>query len=234
LELSRREISQLGLLAEGAKDDVLWGLAFLYAQTGALRESHALARSRLTDWTTHFPAGRWRKAWEIAYPRPYADIVRGEAKQSGTPLSLAYAIMREESAFDPEAVSPAGAHGLMQLIVPTAKHVAKGIGLSCDESSLHRPATNVALGCRFLADLRSKFPANPSLAIPAYNAGPGAPARWVAARTRDEFDLWVEQIPYEETRRYTKRVLTSSAAYAFLYEPDQLKNLLSLPRSVAP
>ena len=73
--------------------------------------------------TGHSPAGRWRRAWEIAYPRPFPEIVSAAVQQSGTPLSLAYAIMREESAFDPEAVSPAGAHGLMQLIWPTVSQL---------------------------------------------------------------------------------------------------------------
>jgi len=142
--------------------------------------------------------------------------------------------MREESAFDPNAVSPAKAFGLMQLIVPTARKVAKDVGLACDETLLARPDTNIALGCRFLADLRAKFPANPHLAVSAYNAGPGAPVRWVAARESDDFDLWVEQIPYEETRRYTKRVLASYAAYSFLYEREGLDAALRMPKVVAP
>jgi soluble lytic murein transglycosylase len=122
----------------------------------------------------------------------------------------------------------------MQLIVPTARKVAKDVGLGYDEASLYHPETNVALGCRFLAELRAKFPVNPSLAISAYNAGPGAPTRWIAARESDDFDLWVEQIPYDETKKYTKRVLASYAAYAFLYDRDRFDGALKLPRIVAP
>jgi soluble lytic murein transglycosylase len=170
----------------------------------------------------------------MAFPRAFSDVVEREAKKNGIPSALAYAVMREESAFDPEAESPAKAFGLMQLIVPTARKVAKDVGLAYDESALARPETNVALGCRFLAELRAKFPVNPSLAISAYNAGPGAPVRWIATRESDDFDLWVEQIPYEETKKYTKRVLASYAAYAFLYDRDRLDTALKLPRIVAP
>jgi soluble lytic murein transglycosylase len=105
--------------------------------------------------------------------------------------------------------------------------------MTCDESSLARPETNVALGCRFLAELRAKFPTTPQLAISAYNAGPGAPLRWIAARESDDFDLWVEQIPFEETRKYTKRVLASYAAYSFLYDPAGGDAALKLPKIVA-
>ena len=169
----------------------------------------------------------------MAYPRAFSEVVEREAKKNGIPSALAYAVMREESSFDPEAVSASRAYGLMQLIVPTARKVAKDVGIAYDDTTLSRPETNVALGCRFLADLRAKFPVNPSLAISAYNAGPGAPVRWIASRESDDFDLWVEQIPYDETKKYTKRVLANYAAYAFLYDRDRLDSALKLPRIVA-
>ena len=90
--------------------------------------------------------------------------------------------MREESDFVPDAKSSANAYGLMQLIVPTAKGVARGTGLGWDEASLKEPRVNVALGTRLLGQLRGTFVDNPSLAIAAYNGGGGAVARWIAAR----------------------------------------------------
>jgi soluble lytic murein transglycosylase len=233
-DYARRELSKLGLLKEGSSERALWAATALYARAGLPQLSHALPRFRVFDWLAHYPAGRWRAAWEMAFPRAFSDVVEREAKKNAIPSALAYAVMREESAFDPDAVSPAKAFGLMQLIVPTARKVAKDVGLAYDETALARPETNVALGCRFLAELRAKFPVNPSLAISAYNAGPGAPVRWIATRESDDFDLWVEQIPYEETKKYTKRVLASYAAYAFLYDRDRLDTALKLPRIVAP
>jgi soluble lytic murein transglycosylase len=233
-DFARREIGKLGLLKEGASSRALWAVAASYARAGFPQISHSFPKLRVFDWLSHYPAGKWREPWEIAYPRPFADVVEREARKNGIPSALAYAVMREESAFDPEAVSPAKAFGLMQLIVPTAKKVARDVGIACDETLLARPETNVALGCRFLADLRGKFPLNPQLAVSAYNAGPGAPVRWIALRESDDFDLWVEQIPYEETRRYTKKVLASYAAYAFLYDRTGLDAALRMPKAVAP
>jgi soluble lytic murein transglycosylase len=233
-DFARRELSKLGLLKDGATPRSLWAASSLYARAGLPQLSHALPRFRVNDWLSHYPTGRWREAWEMAFPRAFADVVEREAKRNGIPSALAYAVMREESAFDPDAASPARAFGLMQLIVPTARKVARDVGLVYEEGALYRPEMNVALGCRFLAELRAKFPVNPSLAISAYNAGPGAPARWVATRESDDFDLWVEQIPYDETKKYTKKVLASYAAYSFLYDRDRADAALKLPRIVAP
>src|SRR5581483_3447198 len=145
------------------------------------------------DWLEHYPAGRWRAAWELAYPRAYGDLVARESARSGIPDALAFAIMREESAFDPHAASAAHAFGLMQLIVPTAKRMAKHLSLPADEDALRRPEVNVALGCRYLSVLRGEFPDDPLLAIPGYNAGSGAPRRWIAEHPTADFDLWVER-----------------------------------------
>jgi soluble lytic murein transglycosylase len=127
--------------------------------------------------------------------------------------------------------SPSNAFGLMQLIVPTAKLVAQGTGLPWDAEALKRPEVNVALGTRLLGQLRGSF-TNRSLAIAAYNAGSGAVNRWVTARGSEDFDLWVEDIPYEETRGYLKRVLSTEAAYAFLYARPALKEVLMIPPRV--
>ena len=88
------------------------------------------------------------------------------------------------------------------------------------------------MGCRALAEFSARFTDNPLLAIPAYNAGPGRPARWVKEHPTSEFDLWVELVPFPETRRYTKRVLSSRAVYAFLYENEAADSRLLLPMRV--
>ncbi len=228
----RREFASL--MKDEPPAEVVWAVASMYARLGLVKESHSLVKFRATDWLSHYPVGRWRDAWQMAYPRPFSRVVDREAADSKIPAALGYAIMREESAFDPEAVSPAHAYGLMQIITPTAKRLAKDAGLVFRQSDLTTPETNIKLGCRFLGELRSRFSSNPHLAISAYNAGPGAPQRWLANRTSNDFDIWVEQIPFEETRRYTKRVLTSFAAYSFLYEEGGSPDSLALPKDVAP
>ncbi|WP_242515883.1 transglycosylase SLT domain-containing protein [Sorangium cellulosum] len=245
-KLARRELELLGVTNRTAPREVMWASAFLLARAGALPQSYSILRAAMTgspaedaveiagDWVDHYPVGRWRGAWELAYPRPFAGIVAAEAKRHGIPEGLAYAIMREESAFDPRAASPAKAFGLMQLIVPTAKRMARPLGLPWSAAALKRPEVNIALGCRYLSVLRDKFPDNPLLAIPSYNAGGGASKRWIAERPSQSFDLWVERIPYYETRLYTKRVLASLAVYEHLYAADQPSEALRTPLPASP
>jgi soluble lytic murein transglycosylase len=232
VELARRELDWSGLLERQSAPGVLWAVALLYEKAGSTRLSHAVVRGLLTDWLEHWPVGDWVRAWELAFPRPYLPLVARFAGQNGIDEFLAYAVMREESAFDPDAVSPADAYGLMQLIEPTARHAAKKLGLPSSPAALRSPAVNIPLGCRVLGELTRRFSNQPLLAIPGYNAGPGRPRRWVADRPGAEFDLWVEQIPFRETRRYTKRVLASRAAYAALYYPDAAESVLRLPERV--
>jgi soluble lytic murein transglycosylase len=228
------ELDRLGVRQKTAHPSLLWASAFLLAKIDAPAESHGLLRSSPGLWREHYPAGVWQSVWQVAYPRPFHDIVNKELERSPIPEHLAYAIMREESAFNAGVVSHADAYGLMQLILPTAKHVAKRLGIKADATTLKQPATNIALGCSFLSRLQKRFTYNPVLAIPGYNAGPGAPKRWVKERPADDFDLWVEKIPYRETRRYTKRVIQSMAAYSMLYGKGMRDELLALPLVVKP
>jgi soluble lytic murein transglycosylase len=228
------ELEALGVRDESAHPSLLWASAFLLARIDAPAQSHHLLRSTKQPWTEHYPAGIWRAVWEVAFPRPYATVVERETKRSGISQHLAYAIMREESAFKPRVVSHAGAYGLMQLILPTAKMVGRRMNLPATIATLKQPAINIALGCSFLGTLQRRFDYNPLLAIPGYNAGPGAPARWVDQRPAEDFDLWVEKIPYKETRRYTKRVIKAMAAYATLYAQGLDSPLLQLPLEVQP
>jgi soluble lytic murein transglycosylase len=137
--------------------------------------------------------------------------------------------MREESAFNPDAKSPASAFGLMQLIAPTARLAAKGTDIVVDEDALKQPEVSIALGARVLGSLRKSFPGYPACAIAAYNAGPRPVRRWLAERPNDDVDVFVDRIGFDETRAYVKRVIASAAAYAYLYAPDALDELLTLP-----
>jgi soluble lytic murein transglycosylase len=221
-------------LGEGTDDTLLWGLALLYDRAGEVQVAHGIARGRLSDWLGHYPEGDWQRPWEIGFPRPYESIVRRESQASGVPEWFIYGVMREESTFDAGVKSHADAYGLMQLIVPTARSVGIKYGLPHSPEALKRPSVNIALGSRVLESLGRQFKDNPPLAIPGYNAGPGRPRRWLRERPDTDFDLWVELIPIRETRRYTKRVLASRAAYAFLYYRDQADHALRLPLRLTP
>lgn len=229
LERGRTVLGELGLGAN-TDDSLLWGLALLHDRAGDAHVSHRIARGRLTDWLSHYPEGDWRRPWEIGFPRPYYDIVQRESTKTGVPEWFIYGVMREESTFDARVKSHADAYGLMQLIIPTARAFARKEGLPASPSALKRPSINIALGARVLESLSKRFQKNPWLAIPGYNAGPGRPIRWMRERSDVDFDVWVEMIPFRETRRYTKRVLASRAAYAFVYYRQDAEQALTLPK----
>lgn len=231
LDWVRAELSALS--AESAAPELSWSAAVLYARAGAVKLSSDAARSVFGKVPPRWPAGDWLEAWKLAYPKPYAELVAEQARKNGVAPSLVYAVMREESAFDPDAESPADAYGLMQLILPTARQMARPLGLPHDRVSLKRPSVNIPLGARVLRDYTARFPADPLLAVAAYNAGPGAAQRWLKQRPGESFDLWVELIPYVETRRYIKRVLGSAAVYAIVYDESPRETALGLPAAVS-
>lgn len=160
-------------------------------------------------------------AWRIAYPPAHGDEVRRWASQVDVSAELFHALIREESALDPRAVSPAGAVGLSQLLLPTARQVARTLRMRAPtRAALMAPATSIRIGTRYLAELLRRFGGSVPLALAAYNAGPTAVARWVEERGHLAVDEFVEEIPYGETRGYVKRVLRSFAAYRLLGGTD--------------
>ena len=160
------------------------------------------------------PATQW--AWECAFPRPYDAFVRTEESAHHLPSGLLHAVMRVESAFDPDATSPARAVGLLQLLPETALTVAKSIGQPHAESLLTSPAQNIKLGARYLKELIDKFHGQIPLALAGYNGGPDSVARWMSRLKETPLDVFVEQIPFVETRAYVVRVMGNFARYAFL------------------
>ena len=152
----------------------------------------------------------------LAYPVPYLDRVLEEARRHRLSPLLLYAVMRQESLFDPHAVSSARARGLMQIIPPTAREIAEALGQPYQESWLHRPAVSIAFGAYYLARQRDRFGGNLWVALAAYNGGPGNAARWWAT-ARGDPDLFYERITLEETRRYLERVVEHLAVYRTLY-----------------
>lgn len=148
---------------------------------------------------------------------------REQAKAGGMRnMALVHAIIRQESEFDDQAMSGAGARGLMQLMPATARHVAGKEGIRHDVSWLTgKPGHNIRLGSAYLDSLLQKYNGSKVLAIAAYNAGPGRVAQWIARFGDPRTDQvavedWIELIPVAETRNYIQRVLEGEAVYAAL------------------
>jgi soluble lytic murein transglycosylase len=127
--------------------------------------------------------------------------------------------MREESSFRPKVMSSAGARGLLQLMPETAERMTRMYSLGAfDEEALFVPETNIAAGSAYLDHLAGRFPGRLSAAVGSYNAGPLAVKRWLKGPSGElEDDVWVEDIPYGQTRSYVKRVLRSYYVYKTLY-----------------
>ncbi len=159
-------------------------------------------------------ANAW--AWRCVYPSPYPDLVEAAARRENVSQALIYAVMRQESAFDPSAGSPAGASGLLQLIAPTARRLADSLHEPFVESALLTPDGNVRYGAQYLARLSGHFAGNLALVAAAYNAGPDAVFRWLSAPEKIGIDAFVARIPFEETRSYVERVLGNLARYQYL------------------
>ncbi len=155
--------------------------------------------------------------WQALYPQANWPAIAQAAARAGVDPYLVAAVIREESRFDPQALSPAGAYGLMQLMPGTARGAARGLGLPPpDVRALSDPATNITLGTVVLAGELRRF-GRPDLALAAYNAGPEAVRRWQTQRPGADPDVFIETIPYAETRNYVKTVLQSAAMYRWLY-----------------
>ncbi len=216
------------------REELLWLAAVLYDRAGEYAISHFIPRHLLTAYEREWPTGANRKRWLLSYPRGYRDLIEKHAALNGQPAALELAIVREESGFDPLMESFANAIGLTQLTAPPAARFAQG--LPHDGKALRDPAINVTIGARELGQLWGAYGGAAALAIAGYNAGEGAVNKWMrdperAGMTLDEF---VEAIPYDETRGYTKRVLASFFAYSWLYDGNGAVPPLPLPMPPLP
>jgi len=153
----------------------------------------------------------------MLYPFGWRAEVFQAAERYGLDPYLVAAVVREESSYYPQAVSRAGARGLMQLMPATAQPMATVRGWAFrDGTLLDDPAANIQMGTSFLASLVREF-TDPRVALAAYNAGPGNARKWWKARRGDDVDVWVEQIPFDETRNYVKKVTLSWEEYRRVY-----------------
>ncbi len=157
------------------------------------------------------------EAWdaiELRFPKPYKQTFSQMARERSVDMSLLYAVSRQESALYPRAESPVGARGLMQLMPGTAKETASKLGVPYrNPEQLFEPTLNVRLGSAYLKRLLDVYDGNRILATAAYNAGPGRVKRWREQSRNRPMDVWVESIPYKETRNYVQNVLSFDLIY---------------------
>jgi soluble lytic murein transglycosylase len=187
-----------------------------YARNGAYGRSAILAAqiSPATD-----DIARYR------YPLAFWEAIQRVAQDKLDPYLL-LALIRQESIFDPRALSPASAYGLMQLLPATAAQAAVELGLPPPEPArLYEPEINLTLGAHHLKELLRRYGNNLVKAIAAYNAGEAAVARWEKQIRAEDEDEFIERIPYAETRQYVKLVLRNHRIYRALYEAKNAKKI---------
>ncbi len=179
----------------------------------------SLAKS-YPDYAQMFPEEMGRDEWDIFYPLTNWNEITRWATARGLDKYQVAGVIRQETIFDADAKSPANAYGLMQLLMPTAKSMARKYGASMPStpSDLYQPSLNIELGTAYMKDQFAKFGRFEYVGI-AYNAGPGRVGPW-RATLPPEMDDFVEAIPFKETKGYVQGIIRNSAQYRRLYDEN--------------
>jgi len=185
----------------------------------ALAVEAALQRGWYDRASQTLGSGEGMRYYAQRFPLPHERALRREARKQGLPPAWVAGLIRAESSWMPSARSPADARGLMQLLPGTGRDTARRLGLSFSgPQALYQPEFNIELGSAYLRQMLDAHGGRPDLATAAYNAGPAAVGRWLAARPPtapllDDRLLWLETIPFHETREYVARVMAFSLIY---------------------
>ncbi len=218
LELQRADLkswsrSEWNLATKGMSvEDLRLAAAFASGEGWYYEAIVALAGSGELQW------------YEWRFPMAYADLVEPQARKLQLDSSWVMGLMRSESAMAADAVSPADARGLMQVLPSTAKQIARRNAYSYSGSEqLMQAETNILIGTTFLRELMDKFNNNPVLVSGAYNAGPSAVQRWLKTLPGQDASIWVEVLPFYETRDYIPRVLAFATIYNYLLSQGEVE-----------
>ncbi len=221
---------QLSVLGDAVAPENLLLLADLADRAEAHQLSVHVLRRLLSNFHDLPVSGEALAIWRMAYPKGFENEVQAQAKAGGIDPFLVWALMREESGFSPTIESWANAVGLMQLLPSTARRMAKkGSPIPITEESLRDPAVNIRLGVRYLRTLKDLF-SHHALMVAGYNAGEGRVKTWLRKMHRHGLDMFIERIPFRQTRGYTKRVLESWFRYSLLYGSSPPRLAWKLPK----
>jgi soluble lytic murein transglycosylase len=201
---------------DGGVAELYYAVRRLYGEgrTSLASRAAALLIDRTSNPVGPPPDGLLR----VAYPLAYADLLTAAAKEQEVSPLLLLALVRQESFYDPQAGSPAGALGLTQVIPSTGGAIATALGVEpFTATDLYRPKISLRFGASYLSDQMGSFDGDVYRALAAYNGGPGAAAIAATSAGNDE-DLFVEDLEFDETRLYIRRVMENYARYRQLYQ----------------
>lgn len=160
----------------------------------------------------------------LRFPVHYSNQIHNQAHQQNLDPAIVFGLIRQESVFDKDAESSVGARGLMQIMPKTGMEIARGLKEKWQSAkSLFNPDVNVKYGAFYYKQLLKRFNGHFALATAAYNAGPGRVAKWLPSEEAMPADIWVETIPYRETRKYVAAVLSYAIIYQQLIQRKGLK-----------
>lgn len=207
------ELYQVGRLSEAARE---WRMATADLSTGQNLIAARLAADAgwLIQSIFTLTGEQARQYYSLRFPTAYENLIRNEARLRRLDPALMYGLIRAESAMNPRAISSANARGLMQVTPGTARRLAGRYGrVYRGSGSLLQPEINVPFGSLMLQETLSRFNQNFVDVLGAYNAGPHVVERWHQQQRPDIADIWIETLPYFETRDYIPRVLAFSVIY---------------------
>lgn len=228
----------MGLHSEGARE---WNYWAALHQPGGMDDDWLHAASQLACarqvWDRCINTSELIRSLDDfgqRFPTPHRDAVLRQARQAGVDPAFVYGLMRQESRFVPTARSQAGASGMMQIMPATARETARKIGLQgFSAAQINELDTNLLLGMSYLRFALEDFDASLPLAAAAYNAGPGRPRSWRQGPLL-EGAIWVENIPFVETRNYVKQVLSNTVDYALVLNAGQPQSLKARLGNIGP
>jgi len=202
--------------------DHLKALMSEYSAIEYFHRSSYIGQVYFSSWRAQGGIDGMRNIWEYAYPQAYDSIVKKASKETSVPMEYIYGIMKAESSFRRDAISPVGALGLMQVMPVTGRRVADLAGIRGFESSqLLQPEVAIPVGSRYLQRLLKKFDQVFPLVAASYNAGPHRVKNWLNSFGYLETDEFIEHIPFLETRNYVKKVMANANVYNHLYGNSQ-------------
>jgi soluble lytic murein transglycosylase len=221
--LGRQDLARLELvLASRARraPEVDLAVAEGLAERGDLLDAQVIAEKFIAD---HARAPL--EFWQLSYPRPYSDTVQTAAAEFNLDPLLIWAVMREESRFDPEAVSWVGARGLMQIMPATQTGIAEQLGENITPGDAFTPQSNIRMGASYLRSMLDYFSGDLELAIMAYNGGAASVESWQKDPMVSDRDDLLRWVGFGETREYLERVLLSYRIYRELYAGGDAANV---------
>jgi soluble lytic murein transglycosylase-like protein len=224
IDLPRSAAREMKVLAAkyAANPGVQFMLADVYVRGGEPFKANGVLQRQFRTFVRHGGANIPPRFWQILFPLPYWDAIQTEATRRGLDPYLVASIIRQESGFEPTTVSNAGAVGLMQIMPEEASRIAGAANLGeVTRDDLFDPATNIAIGAAEYSQKLAAMNGNHTLAIASYNAGEKAVGSWVARTPPEDRDLFVESIPFAETRLYVKTVTRNQNEYKRIYASAQ-------------